>query len=41
MHATNKPKKFKQTLHARKLIATVSCDKKGLMMAEFMQKATK
>jgi hypothetical protein len=32
-----KLKKFKQTLSAGKLMATVSQDKKGVLMVEFMQ----
>jgi hypothetical protein len=34
------PKKFKQTLCARKLIVTVFCDRKGVLMVEFMQQGT-
>jgi hypothetical protein len=36
-HSPNKPKKFKQTLSARKLRATVFWDRKGVLMVEFMQ----
>jgi histone-lysine N-methyltransferase SETMAR len=39
-HSPNKPKKFKQTLSARKLMATVFWDRKGMLMAEFMQQGT-
>jgi hypothetical protein len=35
-----KPKKFKQTLSARKMMATVFCDRKGVLMVEFMQQGT-
>jgi hypothetical protein len=35
-HAPEKPKKFKQT-SARKLMATVFWDTKGVLMVEFMQ----
>jgi hypothetical protein len=35
-HSPNKPKKFKQTLSARKLMATDSWDKKGVLMEEIM-----
>jgi hypothetical protein len=35
----NKPKKFKQTF-ARKLMETVSCNRKGELMVEFMQQGT-
>jgi hypothetical protein len=39
MHARspNKPKRFKQTLSARKLVATVFWDRKGVLMVEFVQ----
>jgi hypothetical protein len=40
MHSPNKPKKFKQTLSARKLMATVFWDRKGVQMVEFMQQGT-
>jgi hypothetical protein len=33
----NKPKKFQQTLSARKLMATVFCGRRGMMMVELMQ----
>jgi hypothetical protein len=36
----NKPKKFKQMLSARKLMATVSWDRKIVLMMEFMQQGT-
>jgi hypothetical protein len=36
----NKPKKFKQMLSARKLMATVFCDRTGVLMVEFMQQGT-
>jgi hypothetical protein len=36
-HSQNKPKKLKQTLSARKLMATVFWDRKGMLMVEFMQ----
>jgi hypothetical protein len=39
-HSLNKPKKLKQTLFARKLMATVSWDSKGVLMVEFMQQGT-
>jgi hypothetical protein len=39
-HSSNKPKKFKQAFSARKLMATVFCDRKGMLMVEFMQKGT-
>jgi hypothetical protein len=39
-HSSNKPKKFKQTLFARKLMATVFWDRKELLMVEFMQQGT-
>jgi hypothetical protein len=39
-HSPNKPKEFKQTLFARKLMATVSWDRKGVLMVEFMQQGT-
>jgi hypothetical protein len=37
IHSPNKPKKFKQMLSARKLIAAVFWDRKGVLMVEFMQ----
>jgi hypothetical protein len=36
----SKPKKFKQTLSARKFMATVFWDMKGTLMVEFMQQWT-
>jgi hypothetical protein len=36
-HAPNKPKKFKQMLPARKLMAAVFWDRKGVLMVKFMQ----
>jgi hypothetical protein len=36
----NRPKNFKQTLSARKLIATVFWDSKGVLMVEVMQQGT-
>jgi histone-lysine N-methyltransferase SETMAR len=36
-HLLNKPKNFKQTLPARKLMAAVFWDRKGVLMMEFMQ----
>jgi hypothetical protein len=36
----NKPKKFKQTMSARKLMATVFWDRKGVLMVEFRQQGT-
>jgi acyl-CoA thioesterase len=38
-HSLNKPKKFKQT-SARKLVAAVFWDRKGVLMVEFMQQGT-
>jgi hypothetical protein len=38
-HSQNKPKNFKQT-SARKLMATVFWDKKGVLMVEFIQERT-
>jgi hypothetical protein len=38
-HSPNKPKKFKQT-SARKPISAVFWDRKGVLMAEFMQEGT-
>jgi hypothetical protein len=40
MHSPNKPKKFKQTLSARKLMATVFWARKRLLIVEFMQQGT-
>jgi histone-lysine N-methyltransferase SETMAR len=39
-HSSNKPRKFKQTLSARKLAATVSWDRKGVLMVQFMQQGS-
>jgi hypothetical protein len=39
-HSPNKLKKFKQTLSARKLMAAVFWDRKGVLMVEFMQQET-
>jgi hypothetical protein len=39
-HSPNKPKKFKQMLSARELMATVFWDRKGVLMVEFMQQQT-
>jgi CRISPR/Cas system CMR-associated protein Cmr1 (group 7 of RAMP superfamily) len=36
-YSPNTPKKLKQTLSARKLMATVFWDRKGVLMVEFMQ----
>jgi hypothetical protein len=36
-HSPNEPKKFKQMLSARKLMATVFRDWTGVLMVEFMQ----
>jgi hypothetical protein len=38
-HSPNKLKKFKQT-SARKLLATVFWDRKGVLMVEFLQQGT-
>jgi hypothetical protein len=38
-HSPNQPKKFKQ-MSARKLMATVFWDMKGVLMVEFMQQGT-
>ena len=35
-HSPNKPKKFKQTLSKRKMMATVFWDRKGILLTEFM-----
>jgi hypothetical protein len=37
---TDKPKKFKQTLSARKLMTAVFWDRRGVMMVEFMHQVT-
>jgi hypothetical protein len=39
-HSPHKPKKFKQTLPARKPVATVFWTRKGALMVEFMQQGT-
>jgi hypothetical protein len=39
-HSPNKLKKFEQTLCARKLLAAVFQDRKGVLMVEFMQQRT-
>jgi hypothetical protein len=39
-HSTIKPKKFKQALSVRLLMATVFWDRKGVLMVEFMQHGT-
>jgi hypothetical protein len=39
-HSKNKPKIFKQTLPARKLMVTVFWDMRGVLMVEFMQQGT-
>jgi hypothetical protein len=39
-HPPNKPKKIKQRLFARKLMAAVFWDRKGVLMMEFMQQGT-
>jgi hypothetical protein len=39
-HSPNKPRKFKQKLYARKLMAAVFWDRKGVLMVEFMQRGT-
>jgi hypothetical protein len=38
-HSPNKPKKFEQT-SARKLMATVFWDSKGMLMVEFVKQGT-
>jgi hypothetical protein len=38
-HSPNKPEKFKQT-SARKMMAAVLWDRKGVLMVEFMQQGT-
>jgi histone-lysine N-methyltransferase SETMAR len=41
-HSPNKPKKFKQTLAARRLMAAVFFwDRKGMLMVDFMEKGPK
>jgi hypothetical protein len=39
MHSPSKPKKFKQ-MSARKLMAAVFWDRKGVLMVQFMQQGT-
>jgi histone-lysine N-methyltransferase SETMAR len=39
-HSPNKPRKLKQTLSARKLMATVFWDTKGVLMVDFMLQGT-
>jgi histone-lysine N-methyltransferase SETMAR len=39
-NSSNKPKKFKQRLSVRKLMATVFWDRKGVLMVEFIQQGT-
>jgi hypothetical protein len=39
-HSPNMQKKFKQKLSARKLIAAVLWDRKGVLMVEFMREGT-
>jgi hypothetical protein len=39
-HSPKKPKKFKQTFSARKLITAVFWDTEGILMVEFMQRGT-
>jgi hypothetical protein len=39
-HSPNKPKKFKQTLYARKLRAPVFWNRKGMLMVEFIQQGS-
>jgi len=39
-HSPNKPKKFKQTLSNRKMMATVFWDRKGILLTEFMAPGT-
>jgi hypothetical protein len=39
-YSPNKLNKFKQTLFARKLMATVFWERKGVLMTEFMQQGT-
>jgi hypothetical protein len=39
-HSPNKPRKFKQTLSARKLMATVFWDRKGVLLVDFMLQGT-
>ena len=39
-HSPNKPRKFKQSLANRKLMATVFWDRKGVLLIEFMEPGT-
>jgi hypothetical protein len=39
-HSPNKPRKFKQSLANRKLIATLFWDRKGVLLIEFMEPET-
>jgi hypothetical protein len=39
-HSPNKPKKFKQTLSNRKMMATGFWDRKGILLTEFMAPGT-
>jgi hypothetical protein len=39
-HSSNKPKKFKQTLLNKKMMASVFWDRKGILLTEFMEPGT-
>jgi len=39
-HSPNKPRKFKQSLANRKLMAIVFWDRKGVLLIEFMEPGT-
>lgn len=39
-HSPNKPRKFKQSLANRKLMATVFWDRKGVLLIKFMEPGT-
>jgi hypothetical protein len=39
-HSPNKPRKFKQTLSARKPMATVFWNAKGVLLVDFMPQGT-
>jgi 6-pyruvoyl-tetrahydropterin synthase len=39
-YSPNKPNKFKQTVPAKELMATLLWDRKGALMVEFMQQGT-
>jgi hypothetical protein len=39
-HSPNKPRKFKQSLAKRKLMATVFWDRKGVLLIKFMEPGT-